>query len=176
VARLSDQDAMLTLLKRVGKSGASNKVSDPAIAPVVEELRRSISSLEQVCRFLLTHIRQGPEWGGWRQYHVRWNVVGANRQKKFAHGLGYVPDRMMVVLTSSETMGGAVTTWGGVALVSADENSVTFELDADAVTAKSSFLVQVWKEDLVQSAQWSSDQAGLSNKQAGYVDTSNMNG
>lgn len=182
MALLSQQDAMLRLIARVGKSGATAKDIDPKLAPVIDDLRRSLSALEQAIRLFGGHARQGPEWGAGpsREFHVRWDQVDAvTRQQRFAHGLGYVPDRFMVLLRSSTQTGGSVTTWGGLVLVSADKNYITFEIDGDARTNQVNHLVIVWREAMVPvgAEGLSRDELDTSiDKAAGYVDTSNMNG
>lgn len=170
-------------LQRLGKAaiGASARSSDPALAPVFEEIRRGMLAMEAAVRLLAQHARQGPEWGvgPTREIHVRWNAVNASRRFSARHKLPAAPDRFVVVLTSSELAAGTATTFGGITLVSSSSDEVVFEIDADAVTSKTSFLVLVWVQAglPVGAATSSRDLVKLQTaKPAGYIDPSNMNG
>lgn len=181
MALVTDIDNVLARLGRAGISGAANKITDPKLAPVVEDLRRGIAALEEVVRLLARHVRQGPEWGSGpkREFHARWSDVDANNRVSFIHGMPAAPDRFVVVLQSTELPAGTATTFGGIALVSSDREKVTFELDADAVTSESSFLVLAWLEAEVplNPATTANELLRLQTvKPEGYVDTSNMNG
>lgn len=165
-------DLLISRLQRVGQAGALPK--NLSVPQLIDELQRQLAALADGSRALLTALRAGPGFdknsnlflidarSGSSTFNILTTGDATNEGLGavaglaiYRHGLGFKLDRFTQVdFAGTPTVGvasGQASRNGTLSRYAADEQRTVFQLDQDAVTNQSLFVVSCYSSRVVPS-------------------------